>query len=167
MDAKEFLMQAVRIARDIEAHCAELDRLRALAEICGAISYDQDRVVKSLPQSARFEGKVIRLVDVISECRQEIDELVAVHSGIRDVIALVEDEEVQAALRFRYLAGMEVDMISKRMKMSGSTVKRRLAEGEDQVARILDMPQPPRQRMPARERHHESRKILREFFEKK
>ena len=86
MDAKEFLLQANIIARDIDAHCAELDRLRALAEICGAINYDHDRVITSMPQSARFEGKVIRLVDIIAECRKEIDELIAVHSGIRNVL---------------------------------------------------------------------------------
>ena len=167
MDAKEFLLQANIIARDIDAHCAELDRLRALAEICGAINYDHDRVITSMPQSARFEGKVIRLVDIIAECRKEIDELIAVHSGIRNVIAQVEDEEVQAALRFRYLAGLEVDMISGRMQVSVSTVKRRLADGEDAVARITKLPAPPRQRMPAQERHHESRRIMKEFFEKK
>ena len=163
MDAKQFLMQAIFIAEDHQAHMEELATLQELALACGAINYDHDRVISSLPQSARFEGRVIRLVDVIAECRQELNQLIGKHKEIRDVIAQVEDEQAQAALRMRYLARMEVDVIASKTKTSKRTVLRRLERGENEVARITGLDAPVKQRMPARERHKISREILREY----
>lgn len=163
MTSKEFLEQAFVLSRDIKAHMAELDRLSEISTASGAISYDNDRVISSVPQQARFESTVVKLVDLRNDIRKEIFDLLEKHREIRDVICQVTDEEVRTVLRMRYLAGKSITEVADELKLSKRTVLYRLDSGYHEVSLITGYPEPMRQRMPARDRHAESRRILRDF----
>ena len=160
MNSKEFLEQAINLNRDIKAHLAELERLNEISTASGAIRYDNDRVTGSAPRSAKFENAVVRLVDLQNEIREEVFRLLDRHREIRDVIAQVQDQEARTLLRMKYLVDRTIDEIVQELHYSKSTVLRRMEIGYLEVAKLTGLDAPPIQRMPARDRHRASKRIM-------
>jgi predicted transcriptional regulator len=106
---------------------------------------------------------VIRLVDMENQIRKEIGELLKKHKEIRDVIAQVDDLQTRAVLRMRFLIRKPIDEIASEMQITKRTVIRRLEMGYHDVSLITGYPEPPKKKMPARDRHADSRRMLREF----
>ncbi len=165
MNAKEYLEQAIVLSHDIRAHLDELENLNELSTASGAIRYDNDRVTGSAPSSAKWENVVVRLVDLENEIRKEVCELLDKHREIRDIIAQVEDADARAVLRMKYLALKSNNEIAAEMYCSKSTVLRRLDIGFQEVAKLTGYPAPPVFRMPARDRHPGSIRIIREYYD--
>ena len=164
MNSKQYLEQALKLAADIEAHLEELERLQEISTASGAISYDNDRVISSVPQTARFEDTVVRLVDLEKTIRNELAQLWQEHRDIRMVIGQVEDSDVRCVLRMRFLARLEIDVIAAKNHISRSTVLRRLDDGYKEVSKITGYPHPPKQRLPGRNRHHIARNMMKEVY---
>lgn len=167
MNSKEYLEQAITLSREIMANIAELERLQIISTASGAISYENDRVTGSAPQSARFENAVVRLVDLEQEIRKELVELFDRHREIRDVIMRVEDPDVRAVLKMKYLAMKSIRRIATEMFISKSAVQRLMEAGYDEVAKITGLPAPPVWKPPARDRHADSVRIMRDYYRPK
>lgn len=160
MNSKQFLEQVIEIANEIRSLWAELDTLREISTASGAINYQNDRVISSVPQTAPFENTVVRLADLENEIRKEIAHQLQKHKRVRHVIGRVQDPSVRAVLRLRYLVNDPVEVCAVKLGISKSTVLRRLEAGYEAVAEITGYPAPPKLRMPAQPRHQISREIF-------
>ena len=164
MNSVEYLMQAVELARAIASLNAERKKLAEMSTATGGFRYEHDPVKGSHPQNARFEDYSVRKVDIENEIRDDIQRYWILHSNIRHTIGRVRNITVQTILRERYLIGDPLDVIAAKHHCSRKTIERRLADGHDAVAELTGYTAPPRQRMPARERHHIAREMMKEVF---
>ena len=159
MNAKQYLEQAIVLQNSIKSLQEEIETYRTLAEGAGAIRYDRDGSQTQRSQNAPFETPLIIAADLEREAKKEIRELWESLREIRLVIGQVEDEEVQQVLRYKYLTNQTNETIGSTLNISVSTVKRRLEDGYHDVSLITGYPEPPKMRMPARER---TKKLFRE-----
>ena len=161
MNSKQFLEQAIVLQNSIKSLQEEIETYRTLAEGAGAIRYDRDGSQTQRSQSAPFETPLVIAADLEREAKKEIRELWESLREIRIVIGQVEDAEVQQVLRYKYLTNQTNETIGSTLNISTSTVKRRLDDGYHEVSLITGYPEPPKQRMPARER---TKRIFREVY---
>ena len=161
MNAKQYLEQAIVLQNSIKSLQEEIETYRTLAEGAGAIRYDRDGSQTQRSQNAPFETPLIIAADLEREAKKEIRELWESLREIRLVIGQVEDAEVQQVLRYKYLTNQTNEAIGSALNISTSTVKRRLEDGYHEVSLITGYPEPPKQRMPARER---TKRIFREVY---
>lgn len=165
MNAKQYLEQAIVLQNSIKSLQEEIETYRTLAEGAGAIRYDRDGSQTQRSQNAPFETPLIIAADLEREAKKEIKELWDSLREIRLVIGQVEDSNVQDVLRRRFLALRAPKEIQKELEISKSTYDRRLEDGYHEVSLITGYPEPPKQRMPARERHTIGREMLRRYTE--
>lgn len=163
MTSKEFLEQGIKIAQDIDAHNSEQDALHKIALATGAIRYDTDKVIHSITE-ARFERPIICAVDLENTVKNEIRRLIHEHNRIREAVNQIKDANIRNVIRMRYLGWEKVDVIACKLKISKKTVLRRLDIGYQEIARITGYPAPVRSRLPAEERHADSKRLLREYY---
>ena len=161
MNSKQFLEQAIVLQNSIKSLQEEIETYRILAEGAGAIRYDRDGSQTQRSQNAPFETPLIIAADLEREAKKEIRELWDSLREIRLVIGQVEDAEVQQVLRYKYLTNQTNEAIGSTLNISVSTVKRRLEDGYHEVSLITGYPEPPKMRMPARER---TKKLFREVY---
>ena len=159
MNSKQFLEQAIELTKSIRSLQEEIETYRTLADGAGAIRYDRDGSQTQRSQNAPFETPLIIAADLEREAKKEIRELWESLREIRLVIGQVDDEEVQQVLRYKYLTNQTNETIGSTLNISVSTVKRRLEDGYHEVSLITGYPEPPKMRMPARER---TKKLFRE-----
>ena len=159
MNSKQFLEQAIKLTKSIRSLQEEIETYRTLADGAGTIRYDRDGSQTQRSQNAPFETPLIIAADLEREAKKEIRELWDSLREIRLVIGQVEDAEVQQVLRYKYLTNQTNEAIGSTLNISVSTVKRRLEDGYHEVSLITGYPEPPKQRMPARER---TKKLFRE-----
>lgn len=164
MNAKQYLEQAIVLQNSIKSLQEEIETYRTLAEGAGAIRYDRDGSQTQRSQNAPFETPLIIAADLEREAKKEIRELWESLREIRLVISQVEDAEVQQVLRYKYLTNQTNEAIGSTLNISVSTVKRRLEDGWHEVSLITGYPEPPKMRMPARDRHYIARKQLKEVY---
>lgn len=166
MNSKQFIEQAIVLEQSIRSRLEEIEKFRTLAEGTGAIRYDRDGSQTQRSQNAPFETPLVIAADLEREAKAEIRELWESLREIRLVIGQVEDAEVQQVLRYKYLTNQTNEAIGSTLNISVSTVKRRLEDGYHEVSLITGYPEPPKMRMPARERQHEiSREMLKEVYD--
>lgn len=161
MNSKQFLEQAIVLQNSIKSLQEEIETYRTLAEGAGAIRYDRDGSQTQRSQNAPFETPLVIAADLEREAKAEIRELWDSLREIRIVIGQVEDAEVQQVLRYKYLTNQTNETIGSTLNISVSTVKRRLEDGYHDVSLITGYPEPPKRRMPARER---TKRIFREVY---
>ena len=164
MNSKQFLEQAIVLQNSIKSLQEEIETYRTLAEGAGAIRYDRDGSQTQRSQNAPFETPLIIAADLEREAKAEIRELWESLREIRLVIGQVEDAEVQQVLRYKYLTNQTNEAIGSALNISTSTVKRRLEDGYHDVSLITGYPEPPKMWMPARERHHIARNMMKEVY---
>lgn len=164
MNSKQFLEQAIVLQNNIKSLREEIETYRTLAEGAGAIRYDRDGSQTQRSQNAPFEAPLIIAADLEREAKKEIGELWESLREIRLVIGQVEDTEVQQVLRYKYLTNQTNEAIGSSLQISVSTVKRRLEDGYHEVSLITGYPEPPKMRMPARDRHHIARNMMKEVY---
>lgn len=155
MNSKQFLEQVIVLANEIGAMWDELDLLRKTVASSGSPMVRETPRSSNPPQSAPFENPAVRLADLEQEIRADISRLLVKHKRIRHVIGHVEDEKVKAVLRRVYLCRESVEVCAAALRVSKSTVLRRLDAGYEAVAEITGYPAPPKVRMPARERNYQ------------
>jgi len=163
MNSKQFLEQAIALEDGIRSRLEEIRKFRLLAEDTGAIRYDRDNVQTQRSMNAPFESPLITAEDLERDAKTEIREIWIRLGEIRAVIAGVEDMNVQNVLRQRYI-GKTPDEIAAKLRISKSTVLRRLEDGYHEVSLITGYPEPPKMRMPARPRHTIARQMLKEVY---
>lgn len=164
MNSEEYLMQGIKIAHALAGLFEERNRLKEMSTATGGFKYDHEPVMGSKPQSARFENYSVSKVDLENEVEADIQHYFELHSDIRHVISQVEDMDVQTILRKRYLVDIPIDVIAAQFHVSRKTIERRLDKGHDAVAEITGYPAPVKQRMPARERQHIAREMMKEVY---
>lgn len=165
MNSKQFLEQAITLEASIRSRLSEIEKFRTLAEGAGAIRYDRDNVQTQRSMNAPFESPLIMAADLEREAKEEVKELWIRLAEIRAVISGVEDLNIQNVLRMRYIAGKTVEEVAHDLKISRPTVFRRLEEGYHEVSLLTGLEEPPKHRMPARERQHKiAREMMKEVY---
>ena len=167
MNSRQWLEQVLILEQTMRANRSEYDWLEAVSTASGAINYQNDRTIGSAPTSSRFESAVINKEYLRKVIEEEYDQLLKMHTDIRKVIFAVADADAQNALRMKYLSNKDLDLIAYEYHVSRKTIERRLDRGYIEVARLTGYPAPIKQRMPAQERHHIARTILKEVYEEK
>lgn len=165
MNSKQFLEQAIRLVQSIQTCNASIEFYDTLGSGSSAIRYDRDGSQTQRSANAPFELPMCEKADLERMEKAEITELWEKLKEIRYVVKQVDDLDVQNVLRQRYIIGKTIEQIAMEFHISTSTVKRRLEDGWHEVSLITGYPEPPRQRMPARDRHHIAREHLKEYYE--
>ena len=161
MNSKQFLEQAIVLQNSIKSLQEEIETYRTLADGAGAIRYDRDGSQTQRSHNAPFETPLVTAADLEREVEKDIQKRWQAFMEIRMVISQVEDSNVQDVLRRRFLALRAPKEIQKELEISKSTYDRRLEDGYHEVSLITGYPEPPKQRMPARER---TKRIFREVY---
>ena len=164
MNTKQYVEQVRAALLEIKSMKAEVEMLSELAQATGGFNYSQERVTGSAPQSAKFEDAVVKLVYLQATLIERMDELVNLIEDIRDCIEKVEDPLSRVALRYRHLLCKDVDEVAELMQCDRRTIYRKLDQGYVDLAEIAELDAPAQRKMPARDRHAESRRILREVY---
>ena len=160
MNAKQYLEQAIVLQNSIKELQEKIETKLTEAEGAGAIRYDRDGSQTQRSQNAPFETPLIEAADLECEKKTKEDSL----REIRLVIEQVEDVKVKQVLQYKYLTNQTNKAIGYTLQVSVSTVKRRLEDGYHEVSLITGYPEPPKMRMPARERHHIARNMMKEVY---
>jgi hypothetical protein len=102
MTAKEFLGQAWRVDRLIDAKLEQVAVLRSLVTKATTTLSDMPKAETS--DSHRMEDIIIKMVDMEAEIKSDIDKLLALKKEIAAAIKNVANVEHQILLELRYLA---------------------------------------------------------------
>lgn len=165
MNSRQFLEQAILLEQSIATCTASIEHYDELAHGGTAIRYDRDGTMTQRSQNAPFELPMCEKADLERMEREERRELWEKLREIRHVVTQIVDGEVQNIVRMRFLANKTETVIACQFGISVSTVRRRLERGYHEVSLITGYPEPPRQRMPSRERHTIGREMLRRYTE--
>lgn len=118
MTAKQYLRKMFYFHRTIIAKQKQIEELRLLAESTGAIRYDKDRVITSLPQAAGYEDKVAALVDMEHKLLKDIQELTEMYNEGWKMIDSLEDPVDRLILVMRYINHMRWEEIALELNYS-------------------------------------------------
>lgn len=118
MTAKQYLRKMFYFHRTIIAKQKQIEELRLLAESTGAIRYDKDRVITSLPQAAGYEDKVAALVDMEHKLLEDIQELTEMYNEGWKMIDSLEDPVDRLILVMRYINHMRWEEIALELNYS-------------------------------------------------
>lgn len=118
MTAKQYLRKMFYFHRTIIAKQKQIEELRLLAESTGAIRYDKDRVITSLPQAAGYEDKVAALVDMEHKLLEDIQELTEMYNEGWKMIDSLEDPMDRLILVMRYINHMRWEEIALELNYS-------------------------------------------------
>ncbi len=102
MTAKEYLSQAWRVDRMVNAKLKQVRALRTQAEL--AVSIVSGMPVGGTRNTHRMEDIIVKLLDLESEINADIDKLVALKRDIVTVIRQVPNDDYRELLELRYLA---------------------------------------------------------------
>lgn len=101
MTPKQFLKQSFKIVHQIEAKCARLEELRAMAE-------RMTPILTGMPSgsggSSKLEDAVIRIADMEAEIAEEYNAATILLQDITAAIKAVEKPDQRTLLELRYLA---------------------------------------------------------------
>ena len=118
MTAKQYLRKMFYFHRTIIAKQKQIEELRLLAESTGAIRYDKDRVITSLPQAAGYEDKIAALVDMEHKLLEDIQELTEMYNEGWKMIDSLEDPMDRLILVMRYINHMRWEEIALELNYS-------------------------------------------------
>lgn len=118
MTAKQYLRKMFYFHKTILAKQRQIEELRLLAESTGAIRYDKDRVITSLPQSAGYEDKVTVVVDMEHRLLEDIAELAQMYEVGMRMIDSLEDPMDRLILFLRYIDHMRWEDIADELGCS-------------------------------------------------
>lgn len=111
------------------------DTLRTLAERV-TIAQSGNDASTSINANNGTENALIELADISAIIETEIKSLIQVYNEVNNAIGKVEDETLQALLRYRYLSFMPMAKIAEAMYCDLSTIKRKHKQALDKVEPI-------------------------------
>lgn len=128
MTAKEFLSQAYCLNKLIQSHQRELAELEEMGACISSPNYS------GMPSGSRnleppFVKQVLKKVDLESQIRNEIDELIALKKSIHDAIDNVSDMNQRLVLRCKYIESYSWEQIADNLNYSMVTIYRLHREG--------------------------------------
>ena len=118
MTAKQYLRKMFYFQKTIIAKQKQIEELRLLAESTGAIRYDKDRVITSLPQAAGYEDKVAAVVDAEHRLLEDIQTLVEMYDTGWKLIDSLEDPVDRLLMVMRYINHMRWEEIAQELNYS-------------------------------------------------
>lgn len=118
MTAKQYLQKMFYFHKSILKKRKQIEELRLLAESTGAIRYDKDRVVTSLPQASGYEDKVIQIVDMEHKLLEDIAQLTEMYITGEKIICSLADPTDRLILRMRYIDNMKWKEIASELNYS-------------------------------------------------
>jgi DNA-directed RNA polymerase specialized sigma subunit len=120
--AADYLWSILLVHQRIDSKKENLANLQLLATSTGAIRYDKDRVMTSLPQEAGFENRAIDVTMLEKEIQNDIDELTAMYDKGREIIRSVPNPIDQAILDMMFIDHVPIRTIAVRLNYSESNI---------------------------------------------
>ena len=120
MTAKEYLNQAYWLDRRINSKLEQLSSLNDIAT--RSTSVLRDDVVCRTRNVHANEDVIVKIADMKTEVREDIDRLVSLKMEIMQVVKAVEDPELQTLLELRYLCFKDWPEIASQMHCCESNV---------------------------------------------
>lgn len=114
--AKEYLSQAYRIDKRINAKLEQVMALRELATKATGTLSDMPR--SDSPNLCRMESIIVKIISLEDEINGDIDRLIDLKREIRSIINAVESPEYQTLLELRYLCFKPWEQIAVDMSYS-------------------------------------------------
>ena len=136
MTAKQYLKAMYYAQLSIRKKEEKIKELQELATTTGAIRYDRDRVISSTPQSAGFENKAVRIVDMQRQLREEIADLADMYETGCRIINSLEDVTDNLILEMRYINHMKFSEIAVEMNYSVDAIYYRHRNALDRLKDI-------------------------------
>ena len=122
MSAKEYLSQAMYIDQRINSKLEQVMTLRETATKATATLSDMPR--SDSPNLQSMENTIVKIVDLENEINRDIDRLVDLKAGVRQLIAALENPEQQLILELRYLCFKQWSAIMEERGISETSVYR-------------------------------------------
>lgn len=120
MTAKEYLSQAWKIDKMVNAKLSQVTSLRGLAEKASATLSDMPPSGER--NTCRMEDIIIKIVDLEREINADIDRLIDMKRDIMAAIKGLDNEEHRIVLELRYLCFMPWEAIIDEMRYSRTHV---------------------------------------------
>ena len=133
MTARQYLRNMYFTQMSILKKEEKIRELQELAMTTGAIRYDKDRVISSAPQSAGFEDKAIKIVDMQKRLRDDIAELADMYETGCRIINSLEDVTDRLILEMRYINHMKFVDIAVAMDYSVEAIYYRHRRAMEQL----------------------------------
>lgn len=122
MNAKRFLRNHFYANQTIDAEMEELNNLREKAIAIGSFDYTKDRVMSSPASDALYTSVVEKIAAREQVILNDIADQLKQKEAVRQVIDSVDQPELQAVLRYRYLSYMSFEDICKVMHRSRTSI---------------------------------------------
>ncbi len=116
LSAKDYLSQAYRIDRRINAKLEQVMALRELAAKATNTLSDMPR--SDSPNLCRMESIIVKIIGLEDEINCDIDRLIDLKREIRSIINAVKSPEHQTLLELRYLCFKTWEQIAVEMNYS-------------------------------------------------
>ena len=128
MTIKQFLNSLYYAQLSIEKKKQKIAELEELATSTGAIRYDREQVISSLPQEASFEKKDIRIQLLRDKLQDDVDELTGMLEKGREILNMIEDPVTKLIMEMRYMNHMEWADIAEEMHYTERAVYYRASD---------------------------------------
>ena len=136
MTAKQYLRNMYYAQVSIKKKEEKIQELQELALTTGAIRYDKDRVISSAPQSAGFEDKAIRIIDMQKRLQDEIADLADMYETGCRIINSLENVTDRLILEMRYINHMKFVDIAVAMDYSVEAIYYRHRRALEQLKKF-------------------------------
>lgn len=118
MTAKQYLRKMFYFQKSILKKREKIEELRLLAESTGAIRYDKEHVITSLPQTAGYEDKVVKIVDLEHKLLEDIAQLTEMYEVGDRMINSLDNPTDRLILTMRYINHMRWEEIAQELSYS-------------------------------------------------
>lgn len=120
-ELKKKLKSATALQRRLESDCEQLQNLR---DIVNNVTPVYGPLPGGSGNGQKIENAVVNIVDLEAKIQQDINNLVATMSEVRQLIALVEDNNLEIILHKRYLNHQKWDQIAGELGYSWAQIHR-------------------------------------------
>ena len=135
MTAKQFLLQAQGIDKQIKNKLKQIESLRSLAE--RATSTISPMPHSPAQNTRRMEGTIVKMLDLENEINVSIDKLLDTKRKVVEVIDLLPKVEHRAVLEHRYICGKTWEKIASEMAYNERSVRRFHKKALCEIEKIL------------------------------
>ncbi len=115
MKAKEYLRQLHKVDVIINQRIQEKEDLRAKLSSIGSFDYSKERVQTSIPESARYEAQIAKIIEIEDEIDRLIDEYIDLKHKMIGQIHSLHDTNCVEVLHKRYVENKRLEMIAVEM----------------------------------------------------
>ena len=121
---KEYLRQAYRLDKRIDANIEEVRNLRETAESVSSLRFQEDPIQTTRSTDAPFVRVLEKAWEIEQRIADELSLLYDLKEQIKDAIASVKNIDEQLVLQYRYINAMTWEAIGAALHADERTIRR-------------------------------------------